>query len=69
MNEKKWFITQAVLFVIYLSMTMIFLVGWNQIMYSEENANALVSIVTGIYFGAADSSFRLPGLPSSSIGD
>lgn len=51
MNEKKWFITQAVLFVIYLSMTMIFLVGWNQIMYSEENANALVSIVTGIYFG------------------
>ena len=36
MNEKKWFITQAVLFVIYLSMTMIFLVGWNQIMYSEE---------------------------------
>jgi len=50
MNVNKQLIFQTIVTTIYLLLTILFFIGWNQIMYKNTHPNLIISIATAIYF-------------------
>ncbi|MCK9536064.1 MAG: hypothetical protein M0R05_00520 [Bacilli bacterium] len=50
MPVKKKNLIQTIIFVFYLLLTLLFFIGWNQIMYLDTRPNIIISVCTAIYF-------------------